>query len=99
MIVVKITRDDSDDFSKCVNFVGKSAKKSLGGNFKIISNSKSFQVISDNDNDEPKGISAELIIKKTINFNEENSEEFFRKLDFFMQNANKIMDTIIDGNG
>lgn len=99
MIVVKINRDKSQNFSKCANFVGNQARKNFDSDFKIISNSKSFQVISDNDNTKGEGVSAELIIKKTINFNEESSEDFFKKLEYFMKNANKIMDTIIDGNG
>jgi len=98
MIVVKLSRKESENFSKCAKFIGKNAKKCFGDDFKIISNSKSFQVISDNERLQQDGLSAELIIKKTINFSEEDGEEFFRKLEFFMKNANKIMDTIVDGN-
>mgnify|MGYP007047400538 CR=1 FL=1 len=98
MIVVKISKDESEAFSKCASFVGKRAKSSFGKDFKIIANSESFQVISDFDKQEKGDLSVELTVKKTINFDKENIEEVFKKLDFFMKNANKIMDTIIDGD-
>lgn len=49
MIVVKISKEETDDFKKCASFVGKTAKKSFGDNFKIVSNGESFTVISDSE--------------------------------------------------
>lgn len=98
MIVVKVSKKEGDAFKKCASFVAKNSKKSFGGDFKILSNSDSFTVISDNDINDDEGIRTQLIIKKTINLTEENEESFYRKLEFFIKNANKIMDKMLDAD-
>ena len=98
MIVVKISKKDTEDFKKCASFVAKNAKKSFGEDFKILTNSDTFTVISDNDCNDEDGVQAQLIIKKTINLTEENEDSFYKKLEFFIKNANKIMDTIVDAD-
>jgi hypothetical protein len=98
MIVVKVSKEDNDTFKKCASFVAKNAKRSFGEDFKILANSDTFTVISDNDSKSEDGIQAQLIIKKTINLTEENESSFYRKLEFFIKNANKIMDKIVDAD-
>lgn len=98
MIVVKVKKTKGEDFKKCAKFVASKGSKFLGSNFKIMSNNQGFKVYSSNDDEFENGTSVELTIKKTINLNENNEDDFYRKLSFFFENCNKIMEKFTDGD-
>jgi len=98
VIVVKVERSKDEKFRQCAKFVASKGSKSLGPDFKIMSNNQGFKIYSGNDNEFEGGTSVELTIKKTINLNENNEEEFYRKLSFFFENCNKIMEKFTDGD-
>jgi hypothetical protein len=98
MIVVNIKKSKSDKYSKCEDFVSRNGKEMLGDDVKVVSNSECFKVYSGKRDDFDDGVSVELVIKKTINLKEDNEEEFYRKLQFFFENCNKIMENFTNGN-
>lgn len=98
MIVVMLKNKSHELFPSCVSFIEKVGRENFGSDTKTISNSDGFKIYGGSSSSKEEGLSAELIIKKTINLKEDSEEEFYRKLNFFFENANVIMENFTDGD-